>query len=386
MTALPACGHTEAPPQSLARGAVGTALLSIEQALTGAGTWAGAHAAITGAAASPVDASPSASLLHGAPALAFVLSAARADGRPRYQAAASELTGHVRRIARQRLTTARERTDRGEAATFREHDLFYGLTGIGAVLLRTAPGSKTLGGILRYLTALAEPRVVDGLEVPGWWAGHDPDPLMPTPGGHANLGMAHGGAGILALLSLSASHGCAGTGQREAIGHLCDWFGQWRQESAEGPWWPQWLTRDDLRAGRPGQRGPGRPSWCYGAAGIARALQLAAIAIGDRPRQEAAEQALTASLSERHLSRMTDLGLCHGLAGVYVTAARAAQDALTPAIERELPRIAELLAGLSCPRDDSGLLTGNTGTRLALDAASRAAPPYSGWDACLLIS
>lgn len=386
MTGLPANRRTEAPPQSLARGAAGTALLSIEQALTGAGTWADAHAAITGAVTAPVDASPGASLLHGAPALAFVLSAACADGRPRYQAAARELTGHVHRIARQRLTTAQERADRGEPAPFREHDLFYGLTGIGALLLRTAPGSKTLGGILCYLTALAEPRVTDGLEVPGWWAGHDPDPLMPTPGGHANLGMAHGAAGILALLSLAASRGCAGSGQCEAIGYLCDWFDQWRQESAEGPWWPQWLTRDDLRVGCPSQRGPGRPSWCYGAAGIARAVQLAAIAIGDRPRQEAAEQALTASLSERQLSRMIDPGLCHGLAGVYVTAARAAQDALTPAIERELPRIAELLAGQSCPRGDSGLLTGSAGTRLALDAARRAAPPYSGWDACLLIT
>lgn len=58
---------TEAPPQSLARGAAGTALLHIERALAGAGTWADAHTAITRAATSPIDASPAACLLYGRP-------------------------------------------------------------------------------------------------------------------------------------------------------------------------------------------------------------------------------------------------------------------------------------------------------------------------------
>ncbi len=92
------------------------------------------------------------------------------------------------------------------------------------------------------------------------------------------------------------------------------------------PWWPHWITRAELRAGRPQGRPRAAPSWCYGSTGIARALQLAAIATGDRDRQDAAETALAASLADDQLDRATDAGLCHGLAGLYQTAYRAAQD------------------------------------------------------------
>ncbi|MGH3278700.1 MAG: lanthionine synthetase C family protein [Trebonia sp.] len=374
----------QAPAQSLARGAAGTALLRVEQAMAGTGTWAAAHAAITSAAAEPLDAGPGAALYAGAPALAFVLLAARADGQPRYQAAASELNRHVLGAARKRLAAARDRRRRGEVS-FRDFDVFYGLTGIGALLMLTSPGSEELAGVLEYLAGLARPRLLGGTEVPGWLVPHDPDPLMPTPGGHINLGVAHGGAGILALISLSASRGIATASQREAIGFLCGFFGQWRLESPDGPWWPQWLTRDELAAGVTGQRGPGRPSWCYGTPGITRALQLAAIASGDRAGQAAAEEALAASLAPAQLARLTGPGLCHGPGGAYVTALRAAQDALTPAIAQRLPGVAACLHTLA-PCSKAGLLTGDTGTQLALEAAQAGTPPRSGWDACLLIT
>jgi hypothetical protein len=69
-----------------------------------------------------------------------------------------------------------------------------------------------------------------------------------------------------------------------------------------------------------------------------------------------------------------------------MTALRAAQDALTPAIARELPRIAVRLASQHATTSNPGFLTGDVGTRLALEAARRSAPPLSGWDACLLIT
>jgi lantibiotic biosynthesis protein len=381
-TAAPA----QAPPQSLAKGAAGIALLHVEHALNGSGTWAAAHAAITAITAAPVDASTRACLYYGAPALALVVHAARADGQPRYEATARMLGQQVELIARHRLASAQARMAHGIPGTFNEHDLIYGLAGLGALLLRTAPGSDVLGCILRHLTRLLRPLTVNGMEVPGWWSDRDPDPLIPTPGGHANLGMAHGVAGILALLSLAASRGVTVTGQHEAIRHLAGWLARWRQEGPDGPWWPQWLTRDDIHSGHPAQPAPGRPSWCYGTPGIARALQLAAIAVGGRPEQEAAEADLAASLSQPSLARFDAPGLCHGIAGVYVTAARTAQDAITPAIGRELPRVAALLARQPASTGDPGLLTGDAGTRLALESAARCAPPLSGWDACLLIT
>lgn len=207
--------------QSLSGGAAGTALLQVELALTGSGTWDDARQAISRAAAEPIDASPSGCLIHGAPALAFVLHAAQADGRARYQDAAEKLAGPVTGLARLRLAQARARTRSGRLGTFREYDLFYGLTGIGMVLLRTAPASDTLAAVLTYLTRMAtQPTTLAGIQVPGWWANRDPDPLHPTPGGHANLGMAHGVAVIFRVKSpmrlCAAAGGCYGVKAHEA--------------------------------------------------------------------------------------------------------------------------------------------------------------------------
>jgi hypothetical protein len=379
-------GTARFPAQSLARGSAGTALLLVERALAGTGSWRDAHAAVTAITAAPVDAGRRACLFYGVPALALVVHAARADGRDRYEGTARALRDHVNRVARQRLAAADARARRGEAGSFSEHDLVYGLTGIGSLLLRTDPGGDALAGVLRYLVHLAGPGVADGVELPGWWSARDPDPLAPTPGGHANLGMAHGLAGVLALLSLAASGGYSVEGQAEAIAFAADWFERWRQHGPGGPWWPEWLTLGDLRSGRPGQPGPGRPSWCYGTPGIARALQLAAIAAGDQRRQAAAEHALASSLSALRLSGLTGPGLCHGLAGTYMTALRAAQDAVTPAIGRVLPGVAGRLAAGPPLTGAPGIFTGDAGTLLALEAVRRAGPPLSGWDACLLIS
>lgn len=374
-----------ASPQSLARGAAGAALLTIERALAGGETWTAAHQAISAAFAGEADAGPSACLLHGVPALALVLHAAQADGHGRYQAEARVLNKHVALISRQRLAAATALLDSGSAGSFRVHDLFFGLAGLGTLLLRTDPGGDALVGILRHLVRLARPRTVSGREVPGWWACDDPDTTIATPGGHANLGMAHGGAGILALMSLCARHEVTVDGQHDAIQSLAGWYASWRRESLDGPWWPQWLTLADLRDGTPGQPGGWRPSWCYEAAGIGRALQLAAIAVGDSAGQAAAEQVLAKCLEPTQLARLTEPGLCHGLAGLYMTALRAAHDARSPDIAARLPAVTVLLAGKAGAAEDGGLLTGSAGARLALEAA-RNGTPRSGWDACLLIT
>ncbi|MFD0479890.1 lanthionine synthetase LanC family protein [Nonomuraea thailandensis] len=196
----------ERASQSLTRPTAANALLHIERALFGTGKWASADAHVRKATAGPIDSAPHAGLYYGVPAVAFVLHAAR-DGHPRYQAAARSLDKHVARLTQRRLATAAERMRGRVPAAFAEYDLFRGLTGLGALLLLRAPGSDLLGAVLTYVTCLTQPRRVDGVELPGWWVDHDPDPLAPTPGGHVNLGLAHGAAGLLALLS---SPPCAG--------------------------------------------------------------------------------------------------------------------------------------------------------------------------------
>ncbi|PZG18015.1 lanthionine synthetase C family protein [Nonomuraea aridisoli] len=379
----------QAARQSLAAGAAATALVHIERALNGSADWGSAHTHIRQATTGRIDAAPHAGLFYGAPAIAFVLHAAAAGPDPRYQAAARSLDQHIARLVARRVATARERIRRREFAHFAEYDVVRGLAGIGALLLRTAPASDALADVLAYVVQVTKPRRLQGEQLPGWWVAHDPDPLKPTPGGHANLGLAHGAAGLLALLSLAALRGCTVAGQVEAIERLTAWFYRWQQHSPDGAWWPHWLTREELRTGRVTQPGPWRPSWCYGTAGIARALQLAAIAVRDPALAAAAEQALAACLTGNQFARITEPGICHGIAGLYQTAYRASLDAQTQAIRRELPRLAALLADHAAalqPDDQGGLLNGPAGVGLALETARQLTPPLSGWDACLLIA
>lgn len=377
----------EAAQQSLTHGAAGTALLHIERAMAGSGSWDTARAHIQQAVVGPVDAAEHAGLYYGAPAITFLLHTA-SRAHPSYRAACDSLYEHVLHLTRRRLATAADRIERHEHTTFAEFDLFYGLTGLGALLLRHSPGSDVLASVLRYVITLTKPCRRDGLDLPGWWVDHNPDEILPTPGGHANLGMAHGAAGLLALLSLATIHSCAVGGQLEAIAVLTDWFDRWRQDGSDGQWWPEWLTRDDLSTGHLTQSQAGRPSWCYGTVGIARALQLAAIATHDPRRQQTAEHALAASLTGTHLDQVTEPGICHGMAGIYQTAYRAAHDSRNPAISDRLPQLAARLAHHADSLDvqQSGLLTGSAGVELVRETARHAAPPRTGWDACLLIT
>jgi lantibiotic biosynthesis protein len=374
----------EAAAQSLASGTAGEALLAIEYAATGRGDWNTAQRLTRKATAVPIDAAAHSSLYYGAPAIAFLLHIASTDGQQRYVTEKDVLDRHVRQLTRARLHVAHERLRAGVAASFTEYDLFSGLVGLGALLLHQRPATGELNEVLQYVVRLTEPRRIDGLVVPGWWVDHHPDPILPTPGGHANNGMAHGAAGLLALLAHAWHRNVRVAGQDDAIGRLCAWFDRWQQHSPTGPWWPQWLTQEQLRTGRPGP-GPSRPSWCYGTPGIARAQQLAALATHDPTRQQAAEAAIAACLTEPQLDRLTDAGICHGLAGLYQTAYRAALDSHDHAIaDRLLGLTARLLTPAS--PDSAAFLTGRTGADLARETIRTGRPPQTRWDACLLIA
>jgi hypothetical protein len=373
--------------QSLAQGAAGIALLHIELARSGTGSWRGAHAWICAAVSGEVSAGNTSGLFQGLPAVAFVLHAA-ASGAPRYATGLAEADRHVTALATSRADEALARIRSGRPTTFHEYDVFFGLTGLGALLLRRDPAGSAMERVLRYLVALTRPLVIDGREVPGWWVGHDPRRRQSPdyPGGHLNFGAAHGVAGPLALLGHTLRHGVAVDGQRDAVASILAFLDTWRQESHAGPWWPEWITITDYAAGRPAQQHANRPSWCYGTPGIARAGQIAAIALGDTTAQKNYEQAITACLRDpAQVAKVTESGLCHGAAGLYMTAMRAAEDTAAPDISTRLPVLADLLLSLAASNHGPGFLNGADGTALALQAAAEGTP-LSGWDACLLIS
>ncbi|WP_425544340.1 lanthionine synthetase LanC family protein, partial [Acrocarpospora macrocephala] len=229
----------------------------MERAATGIADWQDAHAWLAAAARDELTVGADACLYHGAPALAFALHLA---GRPGYEPAQAVLDEGVAAITRDRLNSAHRRLVQGERPALAEFDLISGLTGLGAHLWRRDPGGDLVKEVLAYLVALTEP--VGGL--PGWWTMSSASRTAEDPpGGHGNNGMAHGICGPLALLALTARGGLVVRGQVEAIGRICAWLDDWRQDHRGAPWWPEMVSFTEVQQGRTTQPGPLRPSWCY---------------------------------------------------------------------------------------------------------------------------
>lgn len=370
-------------PQSLASGTIGKALLHIERARAGHATWQDVHGVIATVTREPLIATQDASLFFGAPAVAFVLHCAAAE-TGRYAAALRTLDDHVAKLTTRRLSQANQRIDRGDYPSTAEFDLFRGLTGFGAYLLRWQPGSDLLLQVLAYLVSLTFPLPGDE-QLPGWWTRSDPASQTSPEfsGGHGNLGMAHGVSGPLALLGLAMRHGRTVDGHAAAIRRICTWLDAQRREADSGPWWPQWITLPEQRSGTVRQAGPARPSWCYGTPGLARAQQLAGIALTDIGRQEMAEQALLGCLEDpSQLALLGDAGLCHGAAGLLHATRCVARDARPGTFADHLPRLRALLLSRELP-GCPGLLEGDTGPKLVVLSGDTGITA-SGWDACLL--
>jgi lantibiotic biosynthesis protein len=366
--------------QSLAVGGLAVALLHVQRARAELAPWERAHDWLAFAAGGPTDTGPGSHLYYGAPALAYVL---HTTGR--YQRALHTLDEQVTAATRRRLADAHRRIDTGRPPAIAEYDTLRGLSGLGALWMRRDPDGHLVRDILDYLVRLTQPLRLDGEELPGWWTllapSGRPDPDFP--GGHANHGVAHGIGGPLALLATAARAGIRVSGHDDAMLRICSWLDRWRRPGPSG-WWPYWITREEHWIGISERRTPGRPSWCYGTAGLARAQQLAGIALRDTERQCSAEAALAAAANDPAVTHvLDDSALCHGVAGIWLATTRAADDATNPTLrnaERALRTV--MLDDDHAPRisvgHNLGLLEGPTGVALALS------PIPAGWDVCLL--
>lgn len=377
--------------QSLADGAAGISLLHIEMASRYGDSWHPAHRWITAAAAGHISAADTTGLFLGAPAIGFVLTTVPRPFQHLYDPARRTLHQHITDLAHRRVDAALTRIRKGDLPAFAEYDLFYGLTGIGAYLLRADPEGLALERVLRYLVALTRPLASGGLGLPGWWVRHDParGESPHFPGGHANFGAAHGITGPLLLLAQALRRGITVNGHHEAMWTICEHLDVWCQLSPSGPWWPEHISRRDFGRGRPHHDTPTRPSWCYGTTGIARAGQLAGLALRAPDLQAFYEDALYRTLTDpEQLAHVTDSGLCHGWAGIYQTAFRAAADALDPRLQTLPKRLGDPLAAHAQPGGlhATRLINGDAGTALALTTHASQQAPITGWDACLLIN
>jgi hypothetical protein len=382
---LPGEGASNWQHQSLSQGAAGVAVLHGVRAQAGHASPDRAHAWLTLAVRDGISASTGSGLWFGAPAVAFAI----AVGPPgHYRSATQALNKIIIDMTQARLKTAHERIAAATRPRLSEFDLVRGLTGLGAYLLHCEPDLRLLRQILRYLVCLTEPVPAGdaaGIAAPGWWTSDNPNIWTSVDGGHGNLGMAHGIAGPLALLSLAMRRGLTVTGQAEAIDRISAWLDAWCQPGRNGPWWPGWISLPELRDGHPSRADPRRPSWCYGTPGLARAQQLAAIARQDRARQAHAENALAQCISDpAQLALLSEPGLCHGWAGIVATTWHAALDATSGHLHNAPTQLANSLAEAACGDHPYGLMQGYAGAALTLHAVATQTP--SSWPGCLLIA
>jgi lantibiotic biosynthesis protein len=281
------------------------------------------------------------------------------------------------------------------------YDLMEGLVGVGVYALERMPRPSA-----RRMLALVVARLRETAQRrrPGiaWWS----DPLWvpaqwrQTPHPDWNLGVAHGMPGVIALLGRIAAAGVDGRTRitaRALLDKAVAWLlAQELPPDAAGRF--AWAVGGDL------SRQPARLAWCYGDAGVAAALLVAARAVGEPAWEKVSLRiALHAAARTVAAAGVVDGGLCHGAAGVAhvfhriyrVTGEKRIGAAARAWFERALAMrkpgqgFGGFLAyvpgqGRLGWRGRPGFLTGSAGITLALLAATTHADP--AWDRALLLS
>ncbi|HKD78059.1 MAG TPA: lanthionine synthetase C family protein [Candidatus Angelobacter sp.] len=191
-------------------------------------------------------------------------------------------------------------------------DLMHGLVGIGVYCLERAEvptARRCLELIVARLSELVESSS-DGL----CWHTHthllSPQRRQAYPQGYYNLGPAHGVPGVIALLGKIYASGIS---QKET---------RWLLEGAV-----RWLLRQRLPATAPSSFAalnvPGRSpescrlAWCYGDAGVAATLLLAARCVGEPSwEREALAIGRRAASRNQETCGVVDACFCHGSSGL----------------------------------------------------------------------
>ncbi|MFG2149108.1 lanthionine synthetase C family protein [Streptomyces sp. NPDC048696] len=431
--AAPWPGPQLAAPVSL-EGGTGAALFLAELARRDPSRLPAVHDRIVPAARA-LTGTASVGLSHGpAPVLAVVQSARIGDHYVRLR---QTLTTHLASEQLARLAAPSP----GPGVGWSDYDVITGPTGTGRLLLAAvtegdpverAAAEPALSATLDRLVALARPVRVDGQPVPGWWV---PNARQASAGdrrvfprGDVNLGLAHGIAGPLALLTLSAEHGFTVTGQLDAVYAIAGWLAARADRDAFGPAWEPRLGLDEeLARARGEDSGPGAGpadvspyaaafggAWCYGAVGIANALFRAGRLTGEGDWRRLALRSAHALVHRPDaLAHLQGPTVCHGLAGFVQSLWRLGRLAGDAALLDHCAEIAEQVAELWDPaaafgyrhvapadrqrgweldqplglEDNPGVLEGAAGVAAALlsvTAGTQGADPV--WDRVLLLS
>lgn len=261
----------------------------------------------------------------------------------------------------------------GDAPWTRPLDLVFGLAGIAVYALDRLPRPGARALIDRVVARLEEAAesTADGFRFRTRPEHIKPERAARHPAGYFDLGLAHGIAGIVAVLGRAAAAGV--TGARPLLDGAA-----------------AWLLARDLAAGFPEAEFPGadpvpaRAAWCYGDPGIAVGLLTAARAVGAGEWEERAlATARRAAAREMDDCGVIDAGLCHGAAGLAHVFNRLYQATGDGVLAAAAERWFERALAMERPAEP-GILVGAAGLALALDAAAADRAP--DWDGFLLLA
>lgn len=214
------------------------------------------------------------------------------------------------------------------------------------------------------------------------------DPAGPSaPHGWVDIGMAHGISGIVSMLAIDRiAHANLDPRCDSALEGAARWLIQVAQGEPTRPTWGRGAILDSN--GYPNGSIAARPGWCYGTAGVARALFLIGRAIRSPSMQNLAVEALLAALVQ--IDQLRSPGLCHGVAGFMLVCYCMAQDThdrrLVKGVDDTLNRLLALqdtawplwyqdVEVTGSRVDNPGFLSGASGVALALLAVASDTTP-----------
>ncbi|MFF8386991.1 lanthionine synthetase C family protein [Streptomyces kanasensis] len=287
------------------------------------------------------------------------------------------------------------------------YDAIEGLSGIGRhMLLRGDALRVPLEEVLTTLVRMTGTVITPSGPLPGLWCDGPPSlTARVTPDvdehGHLNLGLAHGIAGPLALLSVAYRHGVRVRGQHGAAAAIVAQLRRAAYTDAYGIGWADYVPREQWLRGTP-VPAPRRAAWCYAAPGVSRALQLAGEAFDEPGWTELAEDSVRAVVrAPIDEWSLRDHGLCHGTAGMVTLLRFFADGPLAPLVGPVRDALVERLLDAFDPArpfgyavpvrgsvaggDYPGLLEGAAGIALALDSYADPEPRVP-WDAALMVA
>lgn len=278
------------------------------------------------------------------------------------------------------------------------HDLVRGVTGIGVYALERYP-RPLAADCLRHIVARLRESAREDAAGAYWWTPArvlSPEVVESHPFGLADLGLAHGQPGAIALLGAIAQTGIDPRATA-LLNEAVPWLLSQAITTQTGLTFPASVA--------PGvQARPARSAWCYGDPGVAVALMRAAQGTG-RTDWEQAGTSLARGAAERPHDQagVVDGALCHGAAGLAHLFNRVWQATGDPSVHEaalswvdvtlQFCRAAERLGeewvlGTADPRQEPwtgvGVLEGASGIGLTLLAAATPAEPT--WDGMLLMS